>query len=135
MSPQSLYRLLTVGLLLFAGACRKPTDVKSNVAELEKAFQAPANAAPGPATAAAQTSDLGVQDLVKTALASARADDYASGVIALQAAQRKPGVTAEQLMVVQRTMQAMTTDLATRSANGDPKALAQLKAIEQTRSQ
>ena len=75
------------------------------------------------------------QDLVKSALAAARADDYASGVVALQAARTKPGVSAEQLMAVQRAMQAMTTDLATRAANGDQKALAELKAIERTRSQ
>ena len=137
MKTQSLMVALTAILMLFASACSKQPDVKSSASELEKAFQTPAASATGQALAAApvQTAPTEAQDLIKTALAAARADDYASGVIALEAAQRKPGVTAEQLMAVQRTMRAMTTDLATRAANGDQKALAELKAIERTRSQ
>ena len=137
MRAQPLLISLAATLVLFAGACGKKADLNSSAAELEKAFQAPAAPAAiqAGAAATAQTSPAEAQDLVKTALAAARADDYASGVAALEAARRKPGVTAEQLMAVQRTLQAMTTDLATRAANGDQKALAQLKAIERTRSQ
>ena len=138
MKARSLLLWYAVTLVLFAGACNKKPDLKSSAAELEQAFQNPAAPATGqaaPASAPTQSSTSEAQDLVKTALAAARADDYASGVMALQAARSKPGVSAEQLMAVQRTLQAMTTDLATRAANGDQKALAQLKAIEKTRSQ
>jgi len=72
---------------------------------------------------------------VNAAVVAARADDYASGVIALQEAQQKPGVTAEQVMAVQRTKQALMAELQRRAANGDQGALNQLKAIERTRSQ
>lgn len=137
MKAQSLVLALTAMSVLLTGGCSKPADVKSSVAELEQAFQAPP--APAPAAGAPAptpaTGSAEAQDLVKSALAAARADDYAIGVTALQAARSKPGVSAEQLMAVQRAMQAMTTDLATRAANGDQKALAELKAIERTRSQ
>lgn len=137
MRTRSLLLPLAATLALFAGACSKKADLKSSASELEKAFQASAAPVAGQAAPAvsAQTSPNEAQDLVKTALAAARADDYAGGVMALQTARSKPGLSAEQLMAVQRTLQAMTTDLATRAANGDQKALAQLKAIERTRSQ
>lgn len=135
MKTQVLMLLYAVALVFFAGACRQEADVKSSAAELEKAFQAPA--APGQADPAAAMSaaPADAQNLVQAAVAAVRADDYASGVAALETAQRKPGVSAEQVMAVQRTLQAMTADLVTRAANGDQKALAQLKAIERTRSQ
>ena len=72
---------------------------------------------------------------VNVALAAVRANDYAGGVIALQEVQRIPGVTANQLMAIHGTMQAMTADLVARAAKGDPKAKADLAAIEKTRSQ
>jgi len=137
MKAQSLLVFLTGLILLLVGACSRKPDVKSSASELEQAFQAPSAPAPsqaGPA-GSAPVAATEAHDLVKEALAAARADDFASGVVALQAARSKPGVSAEQLMAVQRAMQAMTTDLATRAANGDQKALAQLKAIERTRSQ
>jgi beta-phosphoglucomutase-like phosphatase (HAD superfamily) len=136
LRTQQILFSFAVALMLGAASCRKQEDVKSSASELERAFQTTTAAAvaanPAPA---AQTAAAGAEELVKTALAAARVDDYASGVIALEAAGRKPGVTAEQVMAVQRALLAMTSDLATRAANGDPKALAQLKAIEQTRSQ
>ena len=72
---------------------------------------------------------------VKGDVAAAQANDYASGVIALQAAQQKPGLTANQVMAAQRAKQAMLADLQRRAVNGHQAALAQLKAIEKTRSQ
>jgi len=124
---------LAVTLMITGGACSRKPDVKSTVSELEKAFQAPAGVPAAAASAPAGAAEA--HELVQTALAAARTDDFANGVLALQAARRQPGVSAEQLMVVQRTMQALTTDLANRAASGDEKALAQLKAIERTRSQ
>jgi hypothetical protein len=113
--------------------------MKSSASELEKAFQtsaapAPAAAQPQPAVPTAVV-QADANELVKSALTAARANDYASGVIALQAAQVKPGITADQVMAVQRAKQAMVAELQRRAVNGDQQALAQLKAIERTRSQ
>jgi len=124
-------------LVLAIGACGRKADVKSTTAELEKVFSV-TSAVPvvtAPSVNPAPSAPAAADDLVKSALAAARANDFAAGVIALEAAQRKPGVTAEQVMAAQRAMQAMNADLARRAAAGDAQALAQLKAIEKTRSQ
>ena len=129
--------LFSVALLLASGACSKKPDVQSSVSELEKAFPsaaAPASVQSQPTTPT-PVPQANANDLVKNALTAARANDYASGVIALQAAQVKPGITADQVMAVQRAKQAMVAELQRRAINGDQHALAQLKAIERTRSQ
>lgn len=130
--------LLLSSLLTFAlGACSKQPDVKSSVSELEKAFPTAAAAAPAQPQAAVPTAapQVSANELVNSALTAARANDYASGVIALQAAQVKAGVTADQVMALQRAKQAMVAELQRRAVNGDQHALSQLKAIERTRSQ
>lgn len=133
---RSLSLVIAATLAWMSGGCGKKADVESSAAELEKAFQAPAIAAPAPATSTAPNSSTqSVNDLIKTALESAKANDYANGIITLQNVQQKPGVTAEQLMAVHRTMKAMTTDLLRRADAGDQRALEQLRAIEKTRSQ
>ena len=137
MKPSRQLILLSGVLSLTLGACSKKPDVKASVSELEKAFPtaaAPAPVQPQPA-APNPVSPADANDLVKSALTAARANDYASGVIALQAVQVKPGVTADQVMAVQRAKQAMVAELQRRAVNGDQRALAQLKAIEKTRSQ
>jgi len=129
--------LFSALIAVTVASCSKQPDVKATVSELEKAFPTAA----APAEVAAQPApplpvpQANADDLVKTALTAARANDYASGVIALQAAQVKPGVTADQVMAVQRAKQAMVAELQRRAVNGDQHALAQLRAIERTRSQ
>jgi hypothetical protein len=44
-------------------------------------------------------------------------------------------MTADQLMAVQQTLEAITADLVARAARGDAKAQADLAAIERSRSQ
>jgi len=44
-------------------------------------------------------------------------------------------MTSEQLISVQRAMDAVTAGLVTRAARGDAKAQADLAAIERSRSQ
>ncbi len=125
-----------VALAFALGACSKKADVKSSVSQLEKAF--PSEAAPATVetqSAAPSPAPQAAADLVKTALSAVRANDYASGVIALQAAQQKPGMTAAQVTAAQDAKQAMVGELQRRAVNGDQQALAQLKAIEKTRSQ
>ncbi len=138
----SRFVLLCAVLVCVSAGCGKKTDLNSSLTELETAFtnaaapalavQTPASE-PGPSPAPTRPTDANA--LVQAALTAARADDYANGVIALQEAQLQPGITAEQVMAVQRTKQAMVTALQNRAANGDRAALAQLKAIEKTRSQ
>ena len=130
---------LSGAVLLALSGCGKKADVKSQISELEKSFQDTSLAAP-----AASESALGgrspdrssdAKAYVNLALSAVQSNDYAGGVIALQAAQRMPRVTAEQLMAVQGAMQAITADLVARADRGDAKAKAQLAAIERTRSQ
>ena len=117
--------------------CGKKADVKTQVSELEKAFPAAVAAAPPPieTTPANQPISKEANAYVSVALSAVRTNDYAASVIALQAVQRMPQITAQQLMAVQRTMQAMTADLVARASAGDPKARADLATIEKTRSQ
>ena len=136
MRIRSLLLQFSAVFLLALCACTKKADVKASVSDLEKSFPSPAavaDQAARPASSPAPQTEA--NDLVKSALAAARANDYASGVIALEQAQHKPGLTAEQVMSAQRAMQAMSADLARRAVNGDQNALAQIKAIEKTRSQ
>ena len=135
MRIRSLLLQLSAVFVLALGACSKKVDVKASVSDLEKAFPSPAAVAEAARPASSPATPTEANDLVKTALAAARANDFASGVIALEAAQRKPGLTAEQVMTAQQAMRAMSADLARRADNGDQQALAQLKAIEKTRSQ
>ena len=104
--------------LLALSACAKKADVRREAVELEKAFQSD------------QSSPY-----VSLAVSAVRTNDYAVGVIALQNAQRVPGMTADQLMAVQRTLDAITADLVARADKGDPNARAALAAIERSRSQ
>jgi len=124
-------------ILMLAG-CSKKADVKDKVSQLEKAFPAAAPAAAAPietpaATAQAPASEANAY--VKAALSAVQANDYAGGVIALQKVQRMPGVTYQQLVAVERTKQAMTSDLVNRADRGDAKAKADLAAIEKSLSQ
>jgi hypothetical protein len=143
--PGAAFMRIPAKLLLFCGAlllalnaCSKKAVVNAQVSELEKAFPAAA----APATVAQTEPPSPNQGLpadatavVNLALSAVRTNDYAQSVIALQAVQQLPGVTAPQLIAVQRTMEAMTADLVARAARGDAKAKADLAAIEKTRSQ
>lgn len=113
-------RLLPLsGATIFAlSACGRKVDVHVQAGELEKAFQAAPSSA-----------------YVSLAVSAVRTNDYAVGVIALQNARRMPGMTSDQLMAVQRTLEAITADLVARAAKGDPNARADLAAIERSRSQ
>ena len=113
-------RLLPLtGAALFAlTGCGRKVDVAGQVGELEKAFQAGQSNAD-----------------VNFAVSAVRTNDYAVSVIALQNARRTPGMTPDQLMAMQRTLEAITADLVARAAKGDANARAALAAIERSRSQ
>jgi len=135
----ALPAVLVVLLIVFNG-CRKKPDVRQSVSELEKAFPAaapalaspstqPQNPVPGPTPASDPNADI------SRALAAVRNHDYAGGIIALQEVPQKPGMSAQQLMAVERAKQALTANLVARAAAGDSQAKAALAAIEKTRSQ
>jgi len=125
--------LVCLLLLSFSG-CGKQDRIKKGVAELENAFPPATNLAQFPGAA---TSDRGAAPAayVQVAMAAVQTNDYAAGVIALQAAQRLSGLVAQQLMAIENAKQAMMTELLTRSSSGDAKAKADLVAIEKTYSQ
>jgi hypothetical protein len=114
---KQLSQLLFV-ILLTLSACNKKADVKAEATRLEAAF-----------------SKSGSNDFMGVALSAIRKEDYVDGVIALESAKRIPGMTAEQLISVQNTTQAIISDLVARAARGDAKAQADLAAIERSRSQ
>ena len=124
-------------LLLSLSACGRKVEVKSQVSELEKAFPGAASAAaPAQPEASAQAAPApDPNTFVQAALVAVRTNDYVAGVIALQNAQQSPGVTAQQLMAVEKAKQALTAELLARADRGDPQAKAALAAIEKTRSQ
>jgi hypothetical protein len=130
---------LCCGIPLALDGCSKKTDVKSQVSELEKTFQdtSPAAPSPGQRPLASQpvSSPGDARAYVSLALSAVRTNDFAGGVIALQAAQRRSALTPAQHRAVYQAMQAMTADLLARAANGDARAKADLAAIEKTRSQ
>jgi hypothetical protein len=130
-------------LLTLSGCGRKP-DVDAAAAKVEKAFPAeaqaaqaaPEPAAPVPDNAAPAAVPQGdINASVKAALAAVHSKDYGEGVIAVQNVQQMPGVTANQLMALERAKQAMVANLQERAEQGDAKAKADLQRIERTRSQ
>jgi hypothetical protein len=137
MKPRLCLLPVCGAVMLALSACGKRAEVKAQVSELEKAF--PTAAIPVPAQTdtsnSAPPAPPEASAVVNFALAAARTNDYAASVVALQAVQQLPGVTAPQLMAVQRTVEAMTADLVARAARGDAKAKADLATIEKTRSQ
>jgi hypothetical protein len=132
--------LLLCGAIVFAvSGCGRKATVNSQVSELKKAFQDTSAAVPGeghrPLADQTGNAPANAQAYVKIALSAVQSDDFAGGVIALQAAQQVPMITAEQHRAIYEAMQAMTADLVARAEKGDTKAKAQLAAIERTRSQ
>ncbi len=109
---------LSGAALLALSACGKKVDVNLQANELEKAFQT------------GQSSPE-----VSLAVSAVRTNDYVVSVIALQNARRMPGMTPDQLMAVQRTLETITADLVARADKGDANAKADLAAIERSRSQ
>jgi hypothetical protein len=142
MNPRT--PLLGVALVawaaVFSGCGGKP-DVDAAAAKVEKAFPAEAQAAQAPAAPApdnaapAPASQADVNTSVKAALSAVHSKEYGEGVIAVQNVQQIPGVSANQLMALERAKQAMMVNLQERADQGDAKAIADLKRIEKTHSQ
>jgi hypothetical protein len=129
-------------LLLVLNACSKKPDIKASISELEKAFPAAITAAPAVAVAppAPLRETFDANAYVSAALSAVRANDYGAGVSALEQVQRLRDskgstVTASQLMALEQAKQAMIANLVARADRGDPKAKADLAAIEKTHSQ
>jgi hypothetical protein len=131
MKPPHYFSCLLGIVLLGLGSCGKARSVKAQLDQLKQAFPAVQNGNPGGDQP--QASDPNAY--VKAALAAAQTNDYAGGVIALQAAQQLPQMNAAQLQALQGAMQALTADLVARAARGDAQAQAELATIEKTRSQ
>ena len=134
----SQFSILVLALALALTGCSRKPDVNTEAAKLEKAFPAAAQEAPPPEMApanAAPEPQAEVNASVKAALGAVQAKDYGEGVIAVHNAQQLRGVTANQLMALESAKQAMMANLQDRAAQGDAKAIAELKRIEKTRSQ
>lgn len=115
MKPPML--IVAMAVVLAMGCSRTP-DADRATAELERVLAASPGSVP-----------------LQLAVAAARTNDAAAGVIALQEARRQPGLTAEQLQAVEQASQSIVADLVRRAADGDARAKAHLEAIERSRSQ
>jgi len=124
-------------ILLVLTACSKKASVEARLSEVEQAFQAAARGAPAQVVRVelAQPLPAEANAYLNVALSAIRTNNYALGVMALEAVQQTPKVTAAQLMAIQGLKEAVTADLVERAGRGDPTAKAALAAIEKTRSQ
>jgi hypothetical protein len=116
MGVENWLRRVLLVVLLALNACDKKPDPTGEAVQLRQAF---------PDT----------NQLVAAALSAIRSNDYPAAVLALENARGIPGVTADQLMALQRAKQAMTADLVNRAEQGDKKARADLAILERARSQ
>ena len=107
--------LLVLAACALAG-CGKKADPAAESVQLQKAFSSS-------------------NQFVEVAVSAIRTNDYPAAVLALENARAVPGLTAEQLMALQRTKEAMTADLVRRAEAGDAKAQADLALLERSRSQ
>ena len=126
---------LSAAVLLALSACGRKADAKTQVSELKRVFETAQPPVQTERPASDQALLAEANAYVSLAFSAVRTNDYAGGVIALQAVQRMPGITSQQLMAVQGAMQAMTAELLVRASKGDAKARSDLAAIERTRSQ
>ena len=115
-------------------------DTKSNVAgqlsELQRTFPASAAlASNAPESSSANQPAFLVDGYVAIAISAFQTNNYAAAVVALQKAERVPGITAQQLMSVQQAIEGLTASLVSRAAAGDARAKSELAQIEKTRSQ
>jgi len=105
-------------LVVLSTGCQREPSAQEAVAQLEKMLSA-----------------VGRHDALSFAIAAAKTNDFAIGVITLQQVKTSPGLTADQLISVEQASQAMTADLVRRADAGDAHAKASLELIAQTRSQ
>lgn len=118
MFPRPHAWMAAVWIAATGSGCHREPTAADGAAQLRKAFP-----------------DGGSSDAVRIAVAATQSNDFAAGVIALQAAKTTPGLTAAQLATLEEAAQSITADLARRADAGDAKAKAQLEAIERSRSQ
>jgi len=121
LRTRSWMRVLGVGLVVagaFASGCKRSSTPADGVSSLQQSFPDP-SAVPE----------------VQLAIGAVQTNDLAQGVVALEAAKLRPGLTAEQLQSVEETKQALTRELLDRAEAGDARAKAELEMIERTRSQ
>lgn len=136
-SPQlRLFLGAAVATLLAAAGCGRSSDPAAELADLERTFSMDETAVqePSPETpdlAASNESPDSPQVYVDRAIAAVRAEEPAEGVMLLHSAQGLTTLNAQERMAVQKTIRAVTKDLVRRAAQGDAKAQAELRRIEQ----
>lgn len=109
------------------GGCERKADSKTQMAELEKVFPGLGDAPHWPADAAVSGD---AKESVGAAISALRSNDYATGVILLHSALRRPGLTGQQVKVIQETSIVLIGELNSRASRGDESAKAALTAIE-----
>ncbi|MEO6182382.1 MAG: hypothetical protein ABIP71_04670 [Verrucomicrobiota bacterium] len=130
-STPPLLALMLIGL----SGCNKEGDTKAAISQLQKAF-------PTATTTTSVTADTNntskevVADIyVGQAVSLLQNNDQVGAVTLLYAVQQRPNLTPQQYIAVQETIRKVYADLVPRAANGDPKAIAAISALEKTQSQ
>jgi hypothetical protein len=116
-------------LLSVWGCGSKKADVKTQTAELEKAFPNIAAVAPAPVGQPAPGGDP--KACVSAALAAVKSNDLGTAVIMAKYAVRLPGLTPTQLAALQEARSAWMNDLMKRAVQGEASAKAALAVIDQ----
>lgn len=118
MLSHTLSAVLLLLLAAHISGCGREPSAEQAVTQLEKTL-----------------AQSGPNDALSFAIAAAKTNDYAIGIISLQQVKNTPGLSADQLMSVEQAAQAMTAELLRRADAGDARAKASLDLIAHTRSQ
>jgi hypothetical protein len=124
-------------ILMVLNGCNRGGDMKSGVSKLKEAFPTASAAVPAAADNSAEsaTKQVDVNVYVGQAVSSLQNNDHVGAVTLLNTVQKQTGLTAQQRIAVQETINKVYADLVARIARGDPKAKAAIVELEKTYSQ
>lgn len=130
-STLPLWALMLIGL----SGCNKEGDAKAAISQLQKAFPTATTTTSVTADTNNTSKEVVADTYVGQAVSLLQNNDQVGAVTLLYAVQQRPNLTPQQYIAVQETIRKVYADLVPRAANGDPKAIAAISALEKTQSQ
>ncbi len=130
-STLPLLALMLIGL----SGCNKEGDAKAAISQLQKAFPTATTTTSVTADTNNTSKEVVADTYVGQAVSLLQNNDQVGAVTLLYAVQQRPNLTPQQYIAVQETIRKVYADLVPRAANGDPKAIAAISALEKTQSQ
>lgn len=122
-------------ILIVLSGCNKEGDTKAQISQLQKAFPTATTAASVTADPNNAPKEVVANTYVGQAVSLLQNNDQVGAVALLYAVQQRASLTPQQYIAVQETIRNVYADLVPRAANGDPKAIAAIAALEKTQSQ